>query len=258
MRALFVSNDTVRRERWIEHAGLSLSVNAATAASTRETLIHLSEEPVDVIIIGSTIDDGTRDELLNEMRARHAHIPLIAIGGPNELAPLDALAYGAIEALGDDETPRLGATMLRAIRDAGLGRALRAAHDELQGVLSQSDRNSSLLSNAPALIWSTDENLTLRGIEGAEAARDAAGLPIGDWDRAATTADRSRVVDAHRDALGGTATTIRATWLGRLRYLTVSLALSRRGPHHQGPPVRHWRSRRPTSTSHRSESITTP
>jgi diguanylate cyclase (GGDEF)-like protein len=217
-----VSNDIVRRERWIAHAGLSLSVNAATADSTREAVVHLSEEPVDVIIVGPSLDDGTRDELLNELRARHANIPLIAVGGPSEDAPLDALAYGAIEALGDDETPRLGATMLRAIRDAGLGRALRAAHDELQGVLSLSDRHSSLLTNAPALIWSTDETLTLRSIEGAEAGRSAVGLQIGDWDRMANSADRARLVDAHRDALGGATTTIRATWLGRLRYLTVS------------------------------------
>jgi diguanylate cyclase (GGDEF)-like protein len=217
-----VSNDTVRRERWIAHAGLSLSVNAATADSTREAVVHLSEEPVDVIIVGPSLDDGTRDELLNELRARHANIPLIAVGGPNEDAPLDALAYGAIEALGDDETPRLGATMLRAIRDAGLGRALRAAHDELQGVLSLSDRHSSLLTNAPALIWSTDESLTLRSIEGAEAGRGAVGLQIGDWDRLASSADRARLIDAHRDALGGATTTIRADWLGRLRYLTVS------------------------------------
>ena len=217
-----MSNDTVRRERWIAHAGLSLSVNAATADSTREAVVHLSEEPVDVIIVGPSLDDGTRDELLNELRARHANIPLIAVGGPSEPAPLDALAYGAIEALGDDETPRLGATMLRAIRDAGLGRALRAAHDELQGVLSLSDRHSSLLTNAPALIWSTDEMLTLRSIEGAEAGRNAVGLPVGDWDRMASSADRARLVDAHRDALGGATATIRATWLGRLRYLTVS------------------------------------
>jgi diguanylate cyclase (GGDEF)-like protein len=219
---LFVSNDSVRRARWIEHASLSLSVNAATAVSTREALVHLSEELVDVIVVGSLLDDGTRDELLNELRARHATIPLIAVGGPNELAPLDALAHGAIEALADDETPRLGATMLRAIRDAGLGRALRAAHDELQGVLSVSDRHSSLLSNAPALIWSTDEALMLRGIEGADAGRGAVGLPVGDWDRAASSADRSRVIDAHRDALAGATTTTRVTWLGRLRYLTVS------------------------------------
>jgi hypothetical protein len=49
----------VRRERWIAHANLSLSVNAATATSTREALAHLSEEPVDVIVVGPTLDDGT-------------------------------------------------------------------------------------------------------------------------------------------------------------------------------------------------------
>jgi diguanylate cyclase (GGDEF)-like protein len=201
---------------------LSLSVNAATAVSAREALMHLSEEPVDVIVVGPLLDDGTRDELLNEMRARHATIPLIAIGPVNAAAPLEALAYGAIEALAEDETTRLGATMLRAIRDAGLGRALRAAHDKLQGVLTLSDRHSTLLTNSPALIWSTDESLTLRSIEGAEAARGAVGRPIEEWDSGASAADRSRVIDAHRDALAGSTRTIRVTWLGRLRYLTVS------------------------------------
>jgi diguanylate cyclase (GGDEF)-like protein len=217
-----VSNDTARCERWIEHAGLSFSLNAAVAVSTREALVHLSEEPVDVIIVGATLDDGSREVLLDELRARHALLPLIAVGGAGEPAPLDTLAYGAIEALAHDETARLGPAMLRAIRDAGLGRALRAAHDELHGVLTASDRHSSLLTNAPALIWSTDAMLTLRGVEGAEAAREAVGSHVGDWDRAANSADRSRVVDAHRDALAGATTTIRVTWLGRLRYLTVS------------------------------------
>jgi diguanylate cyclase (GGDEF)-like protein len=201
---------------------LSLSLNAAVAVSTREALVHLSEEPVDVIVVGATLDDGSREELLDELRARHALVPLIAVGGPDESAPLLTLSYGAIEALADDETARLGPAMLRAIRDAGLGRALRAAHDELHGVLSASDRHSLLLTNAPALIWSTDATLTLRGVEGAQAGREAVGLHVGDWDRAANSSDRSRVVDAHRDALAGATTTIRVTWLGRLRYLTVS------------------------------------
>jgi diguanylate cyclase (GGDEF)-like protein len=201
---------------------LSFSLNAAVAVSTREAMVHLSEEPVDVIVFGATLDDGTRDELLDELRARHAMLPLIAIGAPSQLAPLDTLAYGAIEALADDETARLGPAMLRAIRDAGLGRALRAAHDELQGVLTASDRHSSMLTNAPAIIWSTDATLTLRGVEGAEAGRGDVGLNVGDWDLAATSGDRSRVIDAHRDALAGATTTIRVTWLGRPRYLTVS------------------------------------
>lgn len=201
---------------------MSLSLNAAVAVSTGEAMVHLSEEPVDVIVFGATVDDGTRDELLDELRARHALLPLIAIGAPNELAPLDTLAYGAIEALADDETARLGPAMLRAIRDAGLGRALRAAHDELDGVLTASDRHSSMLANAPALIWSTDAALTLLGVEGAEAGRGDVGLNVGDWDRTANSRDRSRVVDAHRDALAGATTTIRINWLGRPRYLTVS------------------------------------
>jgi hypothetical protein len=82
-------------------------------------MVHLSEEPVDVIVFGATVDDGTRDELLDELRARHAMLPLIAIGAPNQVAPLDTLAYGAIEALADEETARLGPAMLRAVRYAG-------------------------------------------------------------------------------------------------------------------------------------------
>lgn len=50
IRVLFVSNDTLRRERWIDQASLSLTVNAALAGSTREALMHLSEEGVDVIV----------------------------------------------------------------------------------------------------------------------------------------------------------------------------------------------------------------
>ena len=34
--------------------------------------MHLSEELVDVIIVGPRLDDGTRDELLNELRYRSA------------------------------------------------------------------------------------------------------------------------------------------------------------------------------------------
>ena len=222
IRVLFVSNDAERRDRWIDQLSPSLSVNAALAESTREALIHLSEEAVDVIVAGATVHDGTRDDLLEEIRTRHLSIPVIAIGEPGEQAPLDALNFGAIEALADADSARLGATMLRAMRDADLGRALRAAHDALQGVLNVSDHHSMLLSNTPALIWSTDEALLLRGVEGAEAGRDISGISVGDWDIGASVGDRTRIVDAHRDALAGTTTTIRVMWLGRLRYVTVS------------------------------------
>ncbi len=222
VRVLFVSDDAVRCDHWIEQTSQTLTINAAVAGSTREALIHLSEEVVNVIVVGSTIEDGTRDELLAELSARHMTIPVIAIGAPGLTAPLDALDLGAIEALADHETARLGGTMLRAMRDADLGRALRNAHDELQGVLKISDRHSTLLTNAPALIWSTDDSLLLSGVEGAEAGSIVVGLPVGDWDRNASAADRARVVDAHRDALGGATTTIRVHWRGRLRYLTVS------------------------------------
>ena len=222
VRVLFVSNDAPRRDHWIEQTSRTLTINAAIAQSAREALIHLSEEVVNVIVVGALLDDGTRDDLLDVLRSRHLTIPVIAIGEPGAEAPLAALEFGAIEALADDETVRLGTTMLRAMRDADLGRALRAAHDELQGVLTVSDRQSSLLTHAPALLWSTDDMLALNGVEGAEAGQIMVGVPVGDWDRHATSADRARVVDAHRDALGGTTTTIRVHWLGRLRYLTVS------------------------------------
>ena len=222
IRVLFASNDAAGRDRWIEHLQLSLTINAATAVSTREALIHLSEEAVDVIVTGATLDDGTRDELLAEVRERHPTIPIIAIGAPGAAAPFDAFDHGAIEALAHDEVPRLAALMLRAMRDADLGRALRSAHDELHGVLRSSDEQVLLLAQTPALIWSTDELLILRGVEGAEAHASVAGVTIADWDPAAGDNDRARVVAAHRDALAGATTTIRATWLGRRRYLTVS------------------------------------
>ncbi len=212
----------MRCERWIQQAGLSLSLNAAVAASTREALLHLSAEPVDVIVAGYALDDGTFGDLLDEIHARHPLLPVIAIGASGARAPLDALAYGAFEVLSNDETARLGATMLRAIRDAGLGRALRAAQEALEGVLTASDRHTALLTNAPALIWSTDGALALRGVEGADAAADAVGRPVGDWDPHASGDDRARVIEAHRGALAGSTATIRVTWLGRPRYLTVS------------------------------------
>ena len=222
IRALFISNDSQRRDRWIQHAGVSLTLNNAVAASQGEALIHLREEPVDIVVLGERLNDGTRNELLAELRVRNGDLPILAIGEPGELAPLDALEHGAFEALADDETPRLGAMIVRALRDADLSRALRAAHDELHGVLAASDQHASLLTNAPALIWSTDDALVLRGIEGAGAASEPIGLTVGEWDTSANVTDRTRVVDAHRDALGGATTTIRAHWLGRLRYLTVT------------------------------------
>jgi diguanylate cyclase (GGDEF)-like protein len=222
IRVLFVSSDATGRDCWIEQLQRSLTINAAIAVSTREALIHLSEEAVDVIVAGATLDDGTRDELLAEIGTRHPTIPIIAIGAPNAPAPLETFDHGAIEALAYDETPRLAALMLRAMRDADLGRALRSAHDELHGVLRTSDQQVLLLANTPALIWSTDELLILRVVEGAEARAGVLGVTIADWDPTAGDNDRARVIDAHRDALAGATTTIRANWLGRRRYLTVS------------------------------------
>jgi DNA-binding NtrC family response regulator len=191
----------VRCERWIEHAGLSLSLNAAAAASMRDALLHLAAEPVDVVVAGYRLDDATFAELLAEIRSRYPLLPVLAIGVPGERAPLDALAEGAVEVLAADDTVRLGATMVRAIRDAGLGRALRAAQDELQGVLTASDRHAALLTNAPALIWSTDDTLALRGVEGAEAGEAAAGRSAtGTGTRAPPTVRASSTRIAARSA----------------------------------------------------------
>lgn len=222
VRALFASNDAVRCDQWITNASEILSVNAATAVSIREVLAHLSEEAVDVVIAGPHLDDGTRDELLEELSSRHPHLPTIAVGVDDPQATLEVLDRGAFEALRADEASRLAPSMMRAVRDAELGRALRHAQHELQNVLVTSDQHAFLLSNAPALIWTTDEALILRVVDGAERFGNPIGQPLVDWDVTANESDRSRVVDVHRRALAGATTTIRASWHGSPRYLTVA------------------------------------
>ena len=222
VRALFVSNDAVRRAQWVMNAAESISLNAATASTVPEVLAHLSEEAVDVIVVGPQLDDGSRDDLLAELSVRHPHLPAIAIGVDDPRDTLEVLDRGAFEALRADESSRLASSMLRAIRDAELGRALRLAQHELQSVLATSDRHAFLLGNAPALIWSTDEALTLRAVDGADALRGAIGTALVDWDVTASESDRSRVMDVHRRALAGATTTIRTGWHGSQRIITVA------------------------------------
>jgi diguanylate cyclase (GGDEF)-like protein len=186
----------------------------------REALAHLAEEQVDVVVLGTTVDDGMPLDVLVELNQRHASLPIIAIADSAALASL-LWERGAFDVLFADETPRLGLTILRAVRDAGLSRALRSAHDELHGVLVASDRHLDLLSNAPALLWSTDEMLIVRNSDGGEVANDAAGTPLASWDERASDAARSTIVDAHRRALAGETVTVQAVWFGAPRYIAV-------------------------------------
>lgn len=128
IRALFVAADEARVARWIARVEPLLAVNAATAKSISETISHLSEEPVDVIVAGARLADGSRDELLAELFARHPDVPVIAFGGRAEDA-VGALGRGAYDALTSSELGRLPATIVRALRDTDLARALRDTHD---------------------------------------------------------------------------------------------------------------------------------
>lgn len=197
-----------------------LSLNALCVTSIHDALVHLSEEPVDAVIAGTAPEDGSRDELLSELGTRHPGVPVIVIAPADAAA--EAFALGAFDVLDESEAGRLGTTILRSIRDADLARALRAAHDELQGILTASDRHTFLLAHAPALIWTTDDALTLKAIDGSHATPAAVGTPIALWDTHASESDRASVLDAHRRALAGASTTLCATWLGRARYLSVA------------------------------------
>jgi diguanylate cyclase (GGDEF)-like protein len=218
---LFVASDQGRCDTWIARAGFSLALNAAAVASVREAIIHLSEEHVDVVVVGASSDDLLAFETVAELNARYAMLPIVAIADDASLASA-MLDRGAFDVLLEDETPRLGLTLLRAVRDAGLSRALRTAHDELQGVLTASDRQLDLLSNAPALLWSTDDALVIHDLQGSDAIGDAIGRPVGAWDLDAGEVARSAVIDAHRRALAGETTTLDVAWLGCPRHLTIA------------------------------------
>ncbi len=198
-----------------------MALNAAVVSTFRDAIAHLAEEPVDVVVLGTTAGDGSSADLLAELNARHPTLPIVAIADDDASASA-LLERGAFDVLLDAETPRLGVTLRRAVRDVELGRALRHAHDELHDVLSASDRHVDLLATAPALLWLTDEAFVIRSIEGAGADPNGVGRQIAVWDDRASDTARTRMVDAHRRALGGETTTIHVVWLGCARYVTVA------------------------------------
>ena len=221
VRGLFVASGTQRRDIWIARAGLSVALNAAVVTTVRAALAHLAQEPVDVVVVGSTVDEGAPVDVLLELSARHPTLPIVAIAADARAATL-MLEQGAFDVLLDEETPRLGVTLRRAVHDVELGRALRNAHDQLHDVLSASDRHLHLLANAPAMLWSTDDALVIRSIEGAGADPRTVGRAVPAWDDRATDAACTRMVDAHRRALAGETTTIHVEWLGCARYVTIA------------------------------------
>jgi diguanylate cyclase (GGDEF)-like protein len=221
VRGLFVSSDAERCETWIARAGLALALNAAAVTTFRDAITHLAEEPVDVVVLGVMVDAAAMADALCDLRSRHATLPIVAITGEASLVPL-LLDRGAFDVLLEDETPRLGVTLMRAVREVELGRALRSAHDELQGVLSESDRHLDLMASAPALLWSTDDALVIRNVDGFGADACAIGRSIPAWDEQASDDARMRMVDAHQRALAGQTTTIHIVWLGCARYVTVA------------------------------------
>jgi diguanylate cyclase (GGDEF)-like protein len=220
VRALFVFGDVLAAAELMARVGEMLPLNAVSVATIHDALAHLSEEAVDAVVAGVPPEDGTLDELLGELGTRHPGIPAIVIASGE--AAVQAFAHGAFDVLDEREAGRLGTTILRSIRDADLARALRTAHDELQGILTASDRQTFLLAHAPALIWTTDDALTLQAVDGSHAAPAAVGTAVAMWDTHADESERALVLDAHRRALAGVASTLCVTWLGRARYLSVA------------------------------------
>jgi diguanylate cyclase (GGDEF)-like protein/PAS domain S-box-containing protein len=190
----------------------------ARRVDCREDAQRALDEHWDLILCDFSMPNFSAGSMLELLSERDEDIPtLIVSGAVGEEAAADLIRNGAYDYIFKNNLKRLGTAVERALRDAEIRRARRAMEEQLR---ASETRLRLLFEQLPALVVTTDLELTITSIEGARL--PALGLDpvalIGDRiGTSALIADESRfpVRRAHLRALQGAAGEYEMIWGGK-------------------------------------------
>ncbi|HUY11029.1 MAG TPA: EAL domain-containing protein, partial [Candidatus Dormibacteraeota bacterium] len=178
----------------------------------------LSKPAWDVVLCDYSMPNFSAPAMLALLAERDVEIPcLIVSGAIGEEAAAEAIRLGAYDYIFKNNLKRLGPAVDRALRDADLRRARVLMEQQLR---ASETRLRLLFEQLPALVVTTDTDLTITSIEGARLAAlgmDSEALLNTRIATSALLADESRfpVRRAHLKALQGVAGEYEMIWGGK-------------------------------------------
>ena len=172
----------------------------------------------DVVLCDYSMPNFSAPAMLALLAERDLDIPcLIVSGAIGEEAAAEAIRLGAYDYIFKNNLKRLGPAVDRALRDADLRRARRIIEQQLR---ASETRLRLLFEQLPALVVTTDTDLTITSIEGARLGAlgmESEALLNTRIATSALIADESRfpVRRAHLKALQGVAGEYEMIWGGK-------------------------------------------
>ncbi len=172
----------------------------------------------DIVLCDYSMPHFSAPALLALLRSSNADIPCVIVSGAiGEEAAVEVMREGAYDYVFKNNLKRLGSAVERAIRDAEVRRARRSMEDQLR---QRETRLRLLFEQLPALVVTTDTELNITSLEGAQlsslgmSADSMIGSRIAS---SALIADESRfpVRRAHLVALQGVASEYEMIWSGK-------------------------------------------
>lgn len=178
----------------------------------------LDEANWDIVLCDFSMPHFSAYAMMTLLQERDENIPCIIVSGAiGEEAAVEAMRAGAYDYVFKNNLKRLGSAVERALGDAELRRARKLMEDQLR---QREMRLRLLFEQLPALVVTTDANLTVTSVEGAQLSalgmipETLMGTRIG---ASALIADESRfpVRRAHLVAVQGVSSEYEMIWGGK-------------------------------------------
>ena len=200
-RLLFVEDDPADLEltqRELRNGGVSFQ--SEVVCQPQEFLERIRRTPFDAILCDFRLPGWNGLDVLRELRSMGLEIPFLLITGTlGEEKAVECMRLGANDCILKDRLARLPMALRIAVESSELRERQRRIAEELW---ASESKLGLLLSQLPAIIWTTDRELRLTSLTGA----GLPALPESAWQRHSLdrTGDPSHpAAGAHRRALAG-------------------------------------------------------
>ena len=202
---MFVSQ-SLRQVEGFEH-------ELSQSGSLAEALAQLAESLFDVVLLDLWLPDSEGLETCSRVIAASQDVPVVVMTGTDDRAlATDAIRLGAQDYLVKGAFP--GSAIARVL-EYSVDR-----HRFQRDLATQRNRFQQILSYVPAIVWTTDRELTITSSQGAgleylaPEQRQMVGKTLEEYFR--EDADVESAIRSHQKALDGRTVSFEANWLQRI------------------------------------------
>lgn len=180
--------------------------------SLKEALVQLDAWAFDVILLDLWLPDSEGLETCHRIVSANQDVPVVVMTGVDDRTlATEAIRSGAQDYLVKGAYP--GSAVARVLQYA-----VDRHHFQYE-VAERENHFHQVLSRVPAVIWTTDPDLKIKSVAGAECQvlhgdrPHVEGLPLEECFQIQDQSDE--VISAHRSALSGKSTSVETLWQGR-------------------------------------------